>query len=340
MPAYVTADLPGTGGAFVGEPECEEVPRAQPGGAGGHLWVKAVKTGIGTKQCRDAIARAVHVPAEKVVTAGNRDRRGRCVQWFSLPADLVEHPQALRTAGTQGKLRVLDVQLAHKAIDVVGIERLRWKARLAGAAAGDGYRRAREILDRLRRDGCPNWVHATALGPDQQLARWGLMLLEGRRLPGAAGAGVTPGRCLFAAQGQLFNRWLARRIEDRLLATAIPGDVVRTAQGEAVVADDLPRWQRRLESWEAHPLGPLFGQGMASAAGDAAAREAEVIAEAGLDDARIARLHGGRRLARVQPGKAMVDIDGGDLVIACELPPEAFLAVVLEEIAKPEGHFG
>jgi tRNA pseudouridine13 synthase len=340
MPTFVSHHLPGTGGRLAGA-DCEEVPRSLPGGGKGHVWVRTAKHDLSTQQCRAAIARAVGIDAERVATAGSRDRRGRCVQWFSIPEDLVEHPQSLRNAGYQSKVKVLDVATHVKPIDVVGVERLRWKARLAGAAADDGYRRARAIVDHLRQVGCPNYVHASQLGDDAQFARWGRMLLEGKRLPAAVTAtGVTPGRCLYAAQFGLFNRWLARRIEDGLLGRCLPGDVLRTVRGEdAVATDQLEHWQKRMESWEVTPQGPLFGEAMPQASGEALAREEAILAEAGLDAEAVRRLQGGRRAARIQPGKALVDIDGKDLLVSCELPVDAYLAVVMEEIAKPEGHF-
>ena len=340
MATLVSHHLPGTGGRLAGA-DCEEVPRSMPGGGKGHVWVRTAKVDLSTQQCRAAIARAVGIDAEQVATAGNRDRRGRCVQWFSIPEDLVEHPQSLRNAGYQSKVKVLDVATHVKPIDVVGVERLRWKARLAGAAADDGYRRARAILDHLRQVGCPNYVHAGQLGEDAQFARWGRMLLEGKRLPPAVvKTGVTPGRCLYAAQFGLFNRWLAKRVEDGLLARCLPGDALQSARGENAIANaDLEHWQKRMESWEVVPLGPLFGEGMPPAEGEALAREEAILAEAGLDARAVKRLTGDRRACRIQPGKALVDIDGKDLFVSCELPVDAYLAVVMEEIAKPEGHF-
>ena len=340
MATHVTHHLPGTGGRLAGA-DCEEVPRSLPGGGKGHVWVRTAKVDLSTQQCRAAIARAVGIEAERVATAGNRDRRGRCVQWFSIPEDLVEHPQSLRNAGYQSKVKVLDVATHVKAIDTVGVERLRWKARLAGGAAEDGYRRARAILDHLRQVGCPNYVHAGQLGDDAQFARWGRMLLEGKRLPPAVlKTGVTPGRCLYAAQFGLFNRWLAKRVEDGLLGRCLPGDALLTVRGERAIADgDLEHWQKRMESWEVASMGPLYGDGMSAAAGQALAREEAILTEAGLDQRAVKRLTGDRRASRIQPGKALVDIDGKDLLVSCELPVDAYLAVVMEEIAKPEGHF-
>jgi tRNA(Glu) U13 pseudouridine synthase TruD len=82
-------------------------------------------------------------------------------------------------------------------------------------------------------------------------------------------------------------------------------------------------------------LGPLFGTGMPPAAGEAAAREAALLAEEGLDEAACARLEGGRRAARVQPGKVVVDCDGGDVVLSCDLALDTWLDTLLAELIRP-----
>lgn len=338
MTLLVTRSLPGTGGVFRSQGDdvqCEEVPRSAPGGDGKHWWIQVAKVDLSTQQCRQAIARAVAVPVESVVCAGNRDRRGRCLQWFSIPQIEVEHPQALRNVGFQSKVKVQQVVAAVKPVDVVGVDRLRWQARIRGAGGNAGYRKATAILDALRREGCPHYIHPSAFGEDGGLARWGHLLLAGKRLPDAVvRSGVTPGRCLWAAQAELFNRYVMKRLADGLLGRAIAGDRLETVRGDVVDSADLLHAQKRVDSWETLIMGPLFGEGMASVSGDAAAREAAVLTEAGLDDRAVARLHGARRAIRIQPTKTLCDIQGKDLVIHCDLPVDAYLAVVMDEIVK------
>jgi tRNA(Glu) U13 pseudouridine synthase TruD len=83
-------------------------------------------------------------------------------------------------------------------------------------------------------------------------------------------------------------------------------------------------------------LGPLFGAGMIPATGEAGERELATLLDAGLSLAQVQQLHGARRALRVQPAKAMVDLDGQDLVVQCELPEEAAITTLLDELIKPQ----
>jgi len=312
----------------------EEVLAKQPARTGGHWWLRVGRTGLSTSQAKAAVARAAQIDEALVSHAGARDRQARLVQWFSVPVDAVDNPGALKGAGAQGKMRVLEVTRSHKPITPATISGLSWTLTIAGAAKGEGYRNARQVMDHLRRQGLPNRIGRERLGPEGSLARYGQMMLSGARLPAAARA--EPGACLLAVQAWLFNRYLDARISDGLFDRALEGDVVRTSGGEELLTGDAVAMQRRFDSFECQPLGPLFGDGMIPAAGEAAAREDATLAAAGLTRAQAARLHGGRRALRVQPTQVVVDLSGDDLLLTCTLPVETYLSCLLEELIRDE----
>jgi tRNA(Glu) U13 pseudouridine synthase TruD len=74
---------------------------------------------------------------------------------------------------------------------------------------------------------------------------------------------------------------------------------------------------------------------MTPVTGEAAERESATLLDAGLSLAQVQQLHGGRRALRIQPAKALVDFDGDDLVVHCELPEEAAITTLLDELIKP-----
>jgi tRNA pseudouridine13 synthase len=338
MLPFATAELPGCDAHCAPKGrEAEEVLAKQPAGTGPFYWLKVEKDNLSTQQARAAIARSVNLATELVGFAGNRDRQGRCVQWFSVPSEPVDHPGPLRRAGTQGRMKVLELTSSHKPVTAAVVERLRWKVVLAGAVAADGYSRARAIMDRLRKIGCPNYFPVARFGDEGNFAKWGRMLLAGKRLPAAVKAAeVDEARCLRSCQEQLFDRYLSARVSEGLLATCIAGDVLRTSQGGDELVADPAHAQRRLASFEAVPLGPLFGTGMIAAADEAAAREAQVLTASGIEPAALERLRGDRRAIRAQPAKVTVDIEGGDVVVGCELPIDTYVTVLLDELLKPE----
>ena len=311
---------------------CEEILLKSPARTGDHLWLKVAKTNLGTQQVRAAIARSVQIDVDLVSCAGNRDRSGRCIQWFSVPADAVEHPGPLRRAGAQGKMQVLELTASHKPVTPALVERLRWQVVLRRSAGDDGYLVARRLLDRLRLAGCPNYYASERFGAAGVFAKWGRMLLEGKRLPAAVTAsGVDASRCLRAGQEWLFNGYVATRLADGLLGACLPGEVIRGSRQDISVVDDQAHVEKRFASWEAVALGPLFGAGMVPAEGDAWAREEATLHAANLDATRLERLHGDRRAIRVQPGKASIDPDGPHLRLNVELPIDSYITVLLAE---------
>jgi tRNA pseudouridine13 synthase len=340
MRIRVTDHLPGVNARCRrADRSCEEVLARQPARTGPYVWLKVEKTDLGTTQVRAAIARAVKIDPALVSCAGNRDRHGRCIQWFSVPEEPLDHPGPLRRAGVAGKMRVLELTQAHKPVTPETIERLRWRCTLKGGRTDDGYQRAKAIVDRLRHTGLPNYLPENP-GDDGSQAHWGNELLHGRPLPRAVAANVGAGRCLRAIQAALFDHHLASRVADGLLDRVLPGDLLRSATGTQEVVTVVEHAQKRVATWEATVLGPLFGDGMAAVAGEAAEREAATLADAGLTAQQVRQLHGSRRALRVQPAKAVVDLDGDDLVVQCELPVESAITTLLDELIKPQAPGG
>jgi tRNA pseudouridine13 synthase len=326
--------LPGTGGRLA-HASAEEVLAKQPADTGDFMWVKVLKSsGLGTTQVRQALARSVNIPVELVADAGNRDRQGSFVQWFSLPMEPIENPGPIKRAGVHGKMRVLEVTYSHKPFTAACVERVRWKLQLTHANREGGYHKAKAILDHLRVQGVPNYVALSRLGPESQWARWGKLLLRGERLPAKVtrGGETTPGTCLRAFQDWLFNRWAANRVTDGLLARSILGDRLRSRTGNEDLVTDPTHADKRIATWEATVLGPLVGLGMSPVADEAAAREAAVLAETEIT--AVERLQGDRRALRFQPQKTVLDLEREDLIVTCEIPPEANVLGLVDEILK------
>lgn len=336
MRVRVTDNLPGVNARCRrADRSCEEVLAKQPARTGPYFWLKVEKTDLGTTQVRAAIARAVKIDVELVSCAGNRDRHGRCVQWFSVPEEPLDHPGPLRRAGVAGKMRVLELTQAHKPVTAETVERLRWSCTLTGGRAEDGYQRAKAIVDRLRHVGLPNYLPENP-GDDGTQAHWGNELLHGRALPKSVAANVGAGRCLRAIQAALFDHHLASRVADGLLDRVLAGDLLRSSSGADDLVTDVEHAQKRIATWEAAVLGPMFGDGMMPVSGAAAEREVATLSDAGLTVDQVRQLHGSRRALRVQPAKALVDLSGDDLMVHCELPVEAAITTLLDELIKPQ----
>ncbi|MFL5300963.1 MAG: tRNA pseudouridine(13) synthase TruD, partial [Anaeromyxobacteraceae bacterium] len=145
---------------------------------------------------------------------------------------------------------------------------------------------------------------------------------------------------LSAWQARVFNRWLAERLQDGLLATALLGDVLKKLESGGVFtcvdpAADAPR----VAAFEVSPAGPMFGHKLKPAEGDALAREARLLEAEGVAPADLARgggeTEGTRRAGRLPVAIALAPVDGG-YTASFELPKGSYATVVLGELTKAD----
>jgi tRNA pseudouridine13 synthase len=102
--------------------------------------------------------------------------------------------------------------------------------------------------------------------------------------------------------------------------------------------DDAATDEARLAAGELVVTGPMFGDTMRAAAGDAAAREDAILAAAGLTRDSFASVRaiaeGTRRDASIQIGEPSVTVEGETLEVAFTLPGGAYATTVMREVMK------
>jgi tRNA pseudouridine13 synthase len=336
---YATASLPGSGGAVKATPEdfrVDELPAYEPAGAGPHLWLRVEKRGRTTRDVVRALAAALGVPDRDAGWAGMKDRQAVTTQWLSFPVARDPDPQAL---GGEG-FRVLEASRHGNKLRPGHARGNRFAVRVRG---GD-LARARACADALASAGLPNFFGAQRFGAAGRNAEVGKALLLGDGGPEARRAGrdrFLRRLCLSAYQSLLFNRWLAERMADGLLATAIGGDVLKKLDtGGLFVCEDPAVDGPRVERFELSPAGPMFGHKLRPlAAGPAAEREARLLAGEGVTLGDFARgggeTEGTRRAGRV-PIAVELDPDPDGYVARFTLPKGSYATVVLREIVKGE----
>ena len=323
----------------------EEVLRQQPCGGGPHLWVLVKHGQITTRQVASALARSVAIDPNLVAFAAVRDRFAEVWQWFSLPAADIDHPAALKNAGYKRLLKVQRVEAHKHAITTEDVLRLKYNIRLRKSALESGLLRSKKILDRLRRDGCPNYLGYVRMGPKGQHAKWGKVLWQGKHLPKRVEANkAEQRRYLSSYQAMLCNRYIAKRIEAESFTTCMPGDVMQCQlskpwyQREFQIAADQEQMQKRMDSWESVPCAPLFGEALQESADEALQFERAFIDELNIGDNIPKRVSGSRRAIRFQPNKVHCDDQREDLLLSCELDPDVYLSSMLEELFQPDRH--
>jgi tRNA pseudouridine13 synthase len=305
------------------------------------LWIE--KRGMGAEFFTRQVARRLGVAPGEVGTAGLKDRHAVTRQWVSVPASA--EPQLPHLEGDG--IRLLNVSRHGNKLKPGHLRGNRFRILVRDVVPG-AIDRAEPILERIRREGMPNFYGSQRFGRDGETVRVGMALL--RNEPPPAGAdGRKPNTrspfrrklALSAAQSLLFNNWLARRLTDGLLRRVLLGDVMaKWPAGGMFVAEDVPAEQLRLDARETVSAGPMFGRKTFPARAIAAEREAAILADAGLTAESFngfgKLLQGTRRHSIVYVDELAADAEPEGLRLSFMLPAGSYATVLLRELMKTE----
>ena len=336
----ITSSLPGTGGAIKGAPEdfiVEEIPAYPPSGDGDHLFLTVEKRGISTQEMVRRVARALNLPPTAIGVAGQKDQQSISRQVISVPAEDPVKAANLKLEGVE----VLSAARHRHKLRTGHLRGNRFTIAIRGAVP-DAEARAKAILARLSETWLPNFFGVQRFGRlDENIAN-GRALLRGEL---KVHDRFRKRFLVSAYQSALFNRVLARRIEDGALHRVVDGEVLQRTQTGGLfycAVDEILVAQARLEKREIVPTGPMFGHKMFQprAGSPAAEREKAILDEEGIDATafeRFGKLAEGTRRALLAPVETpSAHMDGERLVLTFALPSGTYATVLLEEVMKPE----
>ncbi len=314
--------------------QVEEILGFELDGEGEHLCLLVEKTLLTTREALGRLASACQIPKKLISYAGLKDKHGVTRQWFSLHV------------GVHREFSAADLEST--GLKVLKICRNRRKLRI-GCHAGNRFhirlRRARGelsalegVLARIRRQGVPNYFGEQRFGgEDDNVAQAEAMFSQGRIVKDR----FLRGLYLSAARAFLFNQYLAARVADGTWHQYLEGDVMALEGSNSIFRpegwdEDL---QKRLDSLDIHPSGPLWGAGELPSRSVTASREADLaqtwpvlcdgLARFGLTQAR-------RPLRlKVEDLRGSVQ-DGEDLVLEFALGRGSYATTVLRELAELE----
>lgn len=342
-PAMATAALPGTGGRVRAAPEdfqVDELPAYGPSGNGEHLYLRVEKQGLPTDAVVDALRRFYGVPAAAVGHAGRKDADALTRQWLSVHTPRDDVPEGLR----DGRIRVLD---AGRHGNKLRPGHLRGNRFLLVVREPEAPQNAAPILERLAREGMPNYFGPQRLGADNGNALTGRALLRAGRPPGRA-ALDRHRFALNAYQAALFNALVHRRlVKLGTLGRLLRGDLaVLHRNGAAFPVDDagLADAQARADAGELSPSAPLFGYRVDLAGDQPGDWERDLLAAEGLTPetfrmgSKRVSPRGERRAVRVFPEgldwMLLSTDEGPALRVAFTLPAGSFATALLRELTK------
>ena len=314
------------------EPEdfrVEEQLSFVPSGDGPHLLLHVEKRAANTRWVAAEIARLGGLPVAEVGYAGLKDRHAITAQWFSVPAR--PHPAEFWRGVRTDEFRVLDVHANARKLKRGALSGNRFRIRLRKVTW------SREQLDlklaALRAHGAPNYFGPQRFGRDgfnlDRAAHW---MQSGTPPAGRAERGFA----LSAARALIFNAVLARRVQAGDWSVLKPGDLA-SLEGSAshfpvtAIDDEL---LQRVQSFDIHPSGPLWGRGEPQTQRATLDLELEVAREFGAVAALLqtAGMDQERRALRCRVRDLEMEAEGGTVTLSFGLSRGQFATAVLREI--------
>ena len=308
----------------------EELPGFEPSGAGEHLLLTVEKRGMNTAFAAKRIAAWAGVAESAIGYAGMKDRHAVTRQRFSvwIPKKVAPAPDALQC----DQLRVLEHAWHSRKLPRGALAGNRFVLVLRGV---EGEQEAiDQRLQAISHHGVPNYFGEQRFGRGGGNVQQAVAMFAGRRVKREERSML-----LSAARSELFNRVLAARVEAGTWNGALDGEVWMLDGSRSVFGPEAlsAALLARLDAFDIHPTGPLWGEGELRSA--AAAREVELSAMAGdtasrlrkgLEDAGLAQE---RRALRLRPQDlAWRWLDDGALELAFSLPPGCYATTVMREL--------
>lgn len=150
----------------------EEIPRYPFDGEGSHVLFLVEKTGIGSMQAVNDIARALGVPRREIGLAGLKDARAVSRQWMSLEHADADRIRALRLP----RIRILDVTRHHNKLRLGHLRENRFHVRVRDIDT-DRIHDLQSALETLVQRGVPNYFGEQRFGGSGSNAAVGRAIL-------------------------------------------------------------------------------------------------------------------------------------------------------------------
>ena len=235
-------------------------------GHGEHMYLRVRKQDLSTPDVARRLQALTRLPPTAIGYSGMKDRRGDCIQWFSvqLPAKDESRINALEDTG----LTVLETRRNGRKLKIGSHKLNHFQVRLRNCE-GD----AASFTDRLsqiQRAGVPNYFGEQRFGWELSNLSQVQALMEDLLGDSNASARRREGDQQFkrgmlysAARAYLFNQVLSRRVATGSWNNYLSGDVPNLAGTDRCFSVAERAWdetlQRRLREFDIHLTGPLAG---------------------------------------------------------------------------------
>ena len=320
----------------------EEIAGFAPSGSGEHLLLSIEKRELTTSDVVQRLCSWAKVAPVGIGFAGLKDKHAITRQRFTvhLPKRVAPELAALEGEG----LTVLSSDWHSRKLPRGGLAgnaftlTLREARSTDAAASSEALHAAVDArLAAIQSRGVPNRFGV------QRFGRFGDNVGQARRMFSGAKVGREQRSMLLSAvRSDLFNRVLETRVLAGTWDQAIDGEVFMLDGKKSVFGPEprTPELQSRMQEFDIHPTGPLWGRGALRSTADALVLEAAVAAQepalcAGLEQAGLEQE---RRSMRLRPEHLSWQWLAADcLQLKFQLPPGCYATAVLAELCGETG---
>ena len=329
--AHGPAPITGTIRAAAEDFQVVEIPAFSPTGDGEHRILHVRKKLMNTAQVARLLARHANLPASRVSWAGMKDRNAVTEQWFSV--HIARMPEPDWYSLNSENLKILEVHRHQRKLKKGVLKGNQFYLRIIDVRGDlDALKQRYEcILDH----GVPNYFGEQRFGFRGRNLHKALAMF---RKPPKRLSRDERGIYLSAARSLIFNTVLDRRVREGSWNRVLAGEICMLNGSNSIFsADPEEDLQLRLDNFDIHPTGPMWGAGEPATEAECHKLEIETtkpheefargLASSGLKQER--------RSLRVEPRFFQMQVANDSVSLNFELPPGSYATAVLHELIKP-----
>ena len=239
----------------------------EPTSSGEHIFLKVKKINLSTLDVTRKLSEITGLKMSSIGYSGMKDKRGECVQWFSIPFQ--EELENLIGSLENDQLMVITKHLNARKLRIGSHKENNFRIKLRDCR-GERSEFERRLY-RMMEQGIPNYFGVQRFGKHMNNIRTMMDLAQERpnlltpefSKKRMAKSVINKSMLISAARSYMFNQVLSTRIKSGNWNEYVPGDVINLNGTDSyfLVAND--QWddtlEERLNNFDIHISGPLAG---------------------------------------------------------------------------------
>ncbi len=181
-----------------------EVPLYEFSGEGEHLVLKVAKRGLSTHELLNTLSSSAHIPIKEIGYAGLKDKQAYTIQHISLPKKYEKSLEYL----SDENIKILERTLHKNKLKTGHLKGNHFFIRIKKLNPTDATK-ITSVIESIRKYGFANYFGYQRFGRDGDNAKEGKIVAQNQR----GRVNYKKEFLINAYQSELFNNWLAKRVE-------------------------------------------------------------------------------------------------------------------------------